>query len=313
MSYTLGSLSASKTYYYRAFVAEYSEATGTYEYRYGEVKSFVTTDTEDPVTLSGWLELPSASGNADYTGTFYGTSGSKVGTNRNYSYTYSYDMVASMWVAYPLTSSHTSGSGSGSWKSNPNIPADKQISGSYSSAYNAGAYSRGHQIPNGDRKSGGMNAATYYYTNQTPQLQNKFNGSIWASLENSIRGILSGSDTVYVATGPVYKKKGGNETITYLTGDSGVVPAKVPVPNYYWKALLKVKWGTSGGKKVVTSASAVGFWFEHKNYDGTDYASYATSIDKIEEYTGLDLFANLPDDIEVTVEKNTNWTTFRNF
>ena len=38
-------------------------------------------------------------------------------------------------------------------------------------------YRRGHQCPSNDRiATAQMNAQTFYYTNKTPQRQNKFNG-----------------------------------------------------------------------------------------------------------------------------------------
>ncbi|MBQ5944627.1 MAG: DNA/RNA non-specific endonuclease [Bacteroidales bacterium] len=309
------SLAADRTYYYRAFVAEYNEETSEYEYRYGEVKSFTTlAEGETPSDVAGWLELPAASGNYDFTGTFFG------GKARNYSYSYSYTWWASMWVAYPLIKEYTEGSAGGSWKANPDIDSDKQvsISKSYGTMYNNDTYSRGHQIPHGDRKGNStMSQQTFYFTNQTPQIQNKFNGTVWQQLENGIRGILTESDTVYVATGPVYKTVGGNESITYLTGASGARPASLAVANYYWKALLKVKWGTKNGQQVVTNASAIGFWFEHKEYNKGDsdyaYATHACKVSEIEAKTGLDLFANLPDDLEATAEANASWDSFKSF
>ncbi len=236
------------------------------------------------------------------------------GKTRNYSYLYDKTWYASLWVAYPLTSSHTSGSAStAAWRYNPNesIPHECQInvtSASYQSNYNNKNYSRGHQCPNADRKSSeDMNKQTYYVTNQTPQLQDGFNGSVWSSLENAVRGLTASTDTVYVVTGPCFKTVGGSENIEYLTSTS-VLPSSIPVPNYYWKALLKVK--RSGGK--ISEASAIGFWFEHRTYtDG--YANYAVSVDYIEQQTGFDLFANLPDALESAAEQNANWSSFQYF
>ncbi len=153
---------------------------------------------------------------------------------------------------------------------------------------------------------------TYYVTNQTPQYQNKFNGSIWGSLENAVRALLSDDgEVIYVATGPVYRKVGGSEEITYLYSQkTSVKPSQIPVANYYWKALLKVKTNAAG---EVTSASTIGFWFEHKEYSNSTYSSYACSVEQIETYTGLDLFTNLPDGIEATAEANSSWSTFQNF
>lgn len=113
---------------------------------------------------------------------------------------------------------------------------------------------------------------------------------------------------MYVATGPVFRKVGETKDVTWIlpTADT----RRAPVPNYYWKVLLKVKRDASG---AVTSASSIGFWMEHKAYDNNTYANYAVCVNDIESWTGLDLFANLPGSIEESVESNSNWQTFQNF
>ncbi|MBE6244861.1 MAG: hypothetical protein E7108_05030 [Bacteroidales bacterium] len=276
---------------------------------------------------NGWLELPAKQTGSDYyNGVF------KVGSARNYSYMYQYSTYTSMWTAYPLYASTMSGSEAipgpytpmqmaseedrgQTWAANPNIEKSLQVnvwSGSYNvnlvnPPYVSDYYARGHQIPNADRSNNGnMQTQTYYATNSTPQIQNRFNGYIWNNLEDAVRDCVK--DTVYVATGPVFRTVGGSESITIIhpSHDSG---KDVPVPNYYWKVLLKVK-RTNG---VVTSASAVGFWFEHKQYNSQDYTPYVKSVNQIEALTGLDFFVNLPDNLEETAEANTNWATFKNF
>jgi endonuclease G len=89
------------------------------------------------------------------------------------------------------------------------------------------------------------------------------------------------------------------------TNDSKVVP----IPNYYYKVLLKVR--RSGG--TVTAASAIGFWFTHEAHSGENWQNFAVSVDEIEQKTGFNFFANLPPSVEASAETNTNWNTFRNF
>ena len=318
-SAAISSLAPNTKYYYRAYMTVWTES-GYVDIESENYGKFTTTASEQLVQAD-WLELPALStGSADYTGVFYGTGGNPDEA-RNYSYSYSYTYYASMWVAYPLKGSHKTGSASTStWAYNPNIASTKQVKvrsgdGSYPSMYGASDYSRGHQCHNADRKSDElMNEQTYYVTNQTPQLDNKFNGSIWSKLENAERSLVSNAnDVVYVITGPAYRTVGGNETINYLEGASGknANPARLPVPNYYWKAFLKVKM--SGGQ--VQRASAIGFWFEHREYDSTreTYPDFAVSVDEIERLTGFDLFTNLPDGVEATAESNTSWTAFQSF
>ena len=307
-SVTLSSLAPNTTYYYKAVIQ-----VGTKDFE-GSVKSFKTAE-QPSYTAKGWLELPTITGNEDYVGTF------KSGDKRNYTYNYDYDSYTSLWVAYPLYSSTMGGGRSGSWARNPDISTDKQInvwSGSYGvnlgSTTTAGYtstkeyYARGHQIPDGDRNNEStMQDQTYYATNSTPQIQNKFNGGIWKNLEEGVRKIAQSTDTVYVVTGAAFRKVGGSETIVKIT--SAHDSKQVPVPNYYWKVLLKVK-RTAGGN--ITSASAVGVWIDHREHDDA-YTDYVVSVDKIEEYTGFDFFAALPSALQTAAEQNDNWETFNNF
>ena len=307
-SVTLSSLSPNTTYYYKAVVQ-----IGTKDFE-GSVRSFKTAE-QTSFSVRDWLELPAISGNEDHVGTF------KSGSKRNYTYNYNYDNYTALWVAYPLYSSTMGGSRSGGWAANPKIATDKQInirSGSY--GVNVGStttegyttsknyYSRGHQIPDADRNNEStMQDQTYYATNSTPQIQNKFNGGIWNGLENAVRTVASNTDTLYVVTGASFRKVGGSETIVKIT------PAhdskQVPVPNYYWKVLLKVK-RTNGGN--ITSASAVGVWIDHREHDD-NYSNYIVTVDQIEAWTGFDFFAALPSSLQTAAEQNSNWSTFANF
>ena len=289
-------------------------------------------------TPTGVLELPAVTGSEDLVVTMYktgGTSGNEA--DRNYTINYSKNRYAALWTAYTLTEADVVGgqTSSGNWVANQSVfSGSYQVGvttskGSYPTNYvDADKYSRGHQIPNADRTSSTTaNAQTYYLTNQTPQLQNKFNGSIWGALETAVRGFVvtqSGNtnynggyaktDELYVITGPCYGKVGTSETPEYLTSNGTVQPEQVPIPMYYWKVLLKVKWNED--HTLVADACAIGFWYRHQEYAaGTSFynSSYVKSVNQIESWTGFDLFANLPSGIEETVEANTSWETFRDF
>jgi len=287
-------------------------------YAYGYSSKYSTVDYhalnlvkqgDSPTTLSAdWMELPAKVENASYV---YQTM--RLPLTRNYSMCYNKETYSPVWAAYPLHSSHLSGTQSSSWVYNPGIETKYQIGvtgASYGSNYNASEYSRGHCVPNADRKWNAIaNAQTYYVTNQTPQLQQKFNSGIWSALEAGIRSVVTAySDTVYVVTGVAFRKTGGSETISYLSSTK-VSPASLPVPNYFWKAVLKVK--RSGG--VVVGASAVGVWLEHKQYSASTYMDYTVSVDQIEAWTGLDLFANLPAAVQSAAETNADWSVFSKF
>ena len=242
----------------------------------------------------------------DYVGTYY------AGSKRNYTHLYDKSTYASLWTAYPLYADTIGGSRSESWAPNPNLEESEQINiwyGSYGVSYESTIYSRGHLMPDADRSNNAdMQKQTYYATNLVPQVQDGFNGGIWSSLENAVREATPSSDTLYVVTGVAFRKAGGSENITYIKPKHD--SKQCPVPNYFYKVLLKVKRNSS---KAVISASTVGFWFENKIYSGNSYSSYAVSVDQIEQWTGFDFFVNLPDSVEKTAETNTNWTTFQSF
>lgn len=229
----------------------------------------------------------------------------KVGAARNYSYLFDKSMYTTMWVAYPLYGSVMGGKSSASWKPNPNLDESAQIN-IWSGSYGVEDYSRGHLLPDASRDGNSeMLKQAYYATNQVPQIQNSFNGGIWSSLENGVRTEAK-SDTLYVVTGVAFKKDGGSESIKYIKPQHDT--KQCPVPNYFYKVVMKVK--RSDG--AVTSASTVGFWFEHKTYSGS-YINYAVSVDEIEEWTGMDFFVNLPDNVESAAETNKSWSDFQKF
>lgn len=272
--------------------------------------------------IGGWLEMPTYSASSIsstttsslmdlYQRTHKAMMGGKL--QRNYTYLYDPEMYASYWVAYPLTANHLTTGREDSWAYDPDVPSTKQTNctkGAYGVDYGTDGnyYARGHQIPNADRNNvADMQAQTYYMTNITPQIQNRFNSGIWNTLEAAVRDLTASTDTVYVVTGAAFKTVGGSEAINTLVNTRD--GKELPIPNYYWKALLKVKRDGGGN---VTSAKGIGFWLTHEeHYDA--YTNNVCSIDELETKTGLDLFPLLPDEYETTAESNTNWTAFQTY
>ena len=256
-----------------------------------------------PAALNyGWLEMP-GDPNAGDSDNF--VSMFKVGADRNYSYLFDKSMYTTMWTAYPLYSSTIGGDYSADWKPNPNLAESAQID-IWSGSYGVEDYSRGHLLPDASRDGNSeMLKQAYYATNQVPQIQNSFNSGIWSSLENAVRSEVK-SDTLYVVTGVAFRKVGGSETVKYIKPKNDT--KQCPVPNYFYKVIMKVK--RSGNS--VASASTIGFWMEHKTYS-VSFDNYDVSVDQIETWTGLDFFMNLPDSVEATAESNSDWQTFQGF
>ena len=337
-SVDIDNLSPETTYDFEAFISVWNGTDYVEKKKSGQ---FTTKAAGG--TATGWLELPATTGSEDLVLTMYKTSGTNA-ANRNYTINYSKERYAALWTAYTLTEEDvvTGESGSTNWTFNNSVFGGSyqvgvtQSGGSYPSNYqNADLYSRGHQIPKADRTSTSTACTqTYYLSNQTPQIQDKFNASIWGNLEKAGRGFVvtsahsdndsyNGSftktDELYVVTGPCYGKYGTTEEPDYLVAKStsSISPQRVPIPKYYWKVFLKVRRNGD----TITDACAIGFWFVHREYnkDGENvtYADFAVSVDQIEAWTGFDLFTNLPgtqtSGIEKDAESNSNWGTFKLF
>lgn len=254
-----------------------------------------------------WTELPAielASGQVFYT--HFAQMGGKE--QRNYSVFYDKNIRTAMWVAYPLCKDHTGSlSRPSSWNSDPKISSDDQVllKSSYGASAPGGTnniYARGHQIPNGDRNGvRAMQLQTFYYTNSTPQNQNGFNGGVWGSIEELMRGQIPSQDTVWVVTGPVFKIVGGDEEITQIRNSSNYSAndpkGLVDLPNYYFRIGLKKK-----GDGYTTIA----FWLKHQYYTGMKPTNFVTTVRDIEEKTGYDFFANLPQDVQDAIETKEN-------
>lgn len=266
---------------------------------------FKTQGATRPAVDKDWLELGSANEGSQYV-----VSTTYAGSERNYTVFYDTSMMTPLWTAYPLESGHMgSYKRLSSWSYNPNIDTQYQIKvteGSYSN----NIYSRGHMCPNASRNGNTtMQAQTFYVTNQVPQIQNSFNSGIWSNLEGAVQDVAkTKNEEIYVVTGVAFNKGAESHTINY-TSPSKASSQKVPIPNYFYKLVLRVK--TSGG--TVTDAVCVAFWFEHKAYSDS-YTNYTVSVDEVESWTGFDFFVNLPSDIEARCEaKNTSWSAFKSF
>jgi endonuclease G len=110
-----------------------------------------------------------------------------------------------------------------------------------------------------------------------------------------------------VVTGATFNRAGAKDAFKTIVNKND--SKSLPVPNYYWKALLKVT--RSSGR--IVDAETIGFWLPHGDLKGHSYSEYVVSVDQIEQWAGLNLFPNLPDTIESSSEANDNWSAFQNF
>ena len=305
---TLSGLAPGTSYVFQAYATvsgtgQYSSEKGTFHAASPMV--FKTQGATKPAVNEDWLEL--ASGKE---GPRYVVSTTLAGSERNYTVFYDTSMMTPLWTAYPLMRGHMgSYQRLSSWTYNPDIDEKYQIKVTGGS-YPGKTYSRGHMCPNGSRNGNAtMQAQTFYVTNQVPQIQDNFNSGIWSSLEGAVQGVAkTKNEEIYVVTGVAFNKEGESRTISYTSPKAS--SQRVPIPNYFYKLVLRVKTSAGG---TVTDAICVAFWFENKAYSDS-YTNYTVSVDEVESWTGFDFFVNLPSEIEARAEaKNTSWSAFTSF
>ena len=208
--------------------------------------------------------------------------GDVVTVHTGYALVYDEEHEQPKWVAYHLTRDEVYGV----YERKDNFRADPSIfSGSAElEDYRGSGYDRGHLIPAADQSwSEEAMSDSFFMSNMSPQ-EPAFNRGIWAALEAAIRTAAVTEGSVYVVTGPVltdgpYKK----------IGEQGV-----SIPKYYYKAMLDYQ---------EPDYKAIGFLLPNEGTDA-DLENFATSIDELEERTGIDFFPQLPDEEENSLESH---------
>ena len=219
----------------------------------------------------------------------------------NYCLEFDPNKMHSRWVAFRFDGETRlrNVSRSDAWSDDPELPSSMWVGTEYFSSYN-----RGHLVASNDRRFClEANQQTFYMSNMSPQIGN-FNSPYWARLEQLVQELgwnVSFADTLYVVKGGYIDN--ANDLKGYITRPNG---KSMAVPGHYFMALLRVKG---------TTYNAVGFWLQHKSYPyGGDthnvpitvFLDHLVTIDRLEAYTGIDFFHNLPDDIENRVEAETS-------
>ena len=200
-------------------------------------------------------------------------------------YITSYDKTNKIpkWVAWHLTSDHTSGD----QRRLSNFIVDDEVPFPRAELvdYKGSGYDRGHMCPAGDNKWGfEPMKESFYLTNICPQ-DNNLNCGDWNELEIACRNWANKYGDIYIVAGPILYK-GKHKTIG---------PNKVTVPEAFFKVVLCMN-GTP---------KAIGFIYKNQPCNNPQ-SSYVNSIDQVERITGFDFFPNLPDEIEEIVESKAN-------
>ncbi len=154
--------------------------------------------------------------------------------------------------------------------------------------YTKSGYDRGHNAPNYamSRLYGKHGQAdSFLMTNISPQKE-KLNRQLWQRLEEvEIDFFAKNFGKVWVITGPIFDEK-----TEHLSTSN-----KVEIPDAFYKIYITEE-------TPEKPSFALSFMMPQMVNGKEPLNQFVTTIDKIEEKTGLDFFADLPDDVEKHLE-----------
>lgn len=229
---------------------------------------------------------------------------SQIIRHKAYSCSYNADYKIPNWSFYELLATETEGrlARSNDFQPDPNIPSRES---SQLTDYRGSGLDRGHMAPSMDFNwDESIENESYYLSNMCPQ-DHEFNSGIWLDLEHQVRRWARRDSAICVACGPILPRKDKNgKLINPVTGNEYHITTigrnKVLVPEHFFKVILS---------PFGDHPKAIGFIMPNENVlrrDGRGNApikDFAYNIDRVEEITGIDFFAILPDDVEDKVEK----------
>lgn len=206
---------------------------------------------------------------------------------------YNLDTNCPNWVAWDLTEEEaysTQFKRSNDFRGDSNVPPLHRVEG-YD--YKQTGFDRGHMCPAGDMKwNADAMSECFLMSNICPQIP-VLNQQWWEHLESACRRWASQEGCVYICCGPIYDKQSEARYI----GEE----VNIRVPNAFFKVIVSLRQGKEKG---------IGFYYKNDDSRQTMEGA-ALSIDQVEELTGYDFFAKLPDEIENRIETQNKLSSWR--
>lgn len=329
----LVSLEPATTYYYQAYITIWSADANKYVDVLGTVKSFTTEDGSGSgggesgsvagLQYLGCYEMPAidlknrnaCSGSGPETwGTtpwfnyLTGNDNQMVVTHtypyngkqyRNWTALIDKDKKAPLWSAFVMHKDAYPDNGigrAGDWTYSGGNNTDPGVPASWQKSEAGSGYSRGHYVASDYRQAcSDANWQTFYWTNQSLQFQNSFNGGLWSSLEQAVVSHApSGRDTLYVVVGVLFEDPSKIISTNQSTQSLAA--------SHFYKCLMKCSFDESG---TMTAAKGCAYIFTNEAHSG-NYSQGLTTIDAIEQRSGWDFYTNVPEQLQVTAEAQSN-------
>jgi DNA/RNA endonuclease G (NUC1) len=193
-----------------------------------------------------------------------------------------------LWVQYELKRSDLNGPA----ERGDNFHADTSIPRGFRAEladYEQSGFDRGHMAPAEDMtRSIQVMSDSFLLSNMAPQIGVGFNRQIWAQLEMAVRGWVEQRGSLTIITGPVFAPE-QNRVSYAIIGKDGVA-----VPTHFFKIVVDAR--------DLGNPEALAFLLPNQDLSGRRPAEFLTSIDEIEQVTGLDFLLALPASVQARVE-----------
>jgi len=187
------------------------------------------------------------------------------------------------------------------FKADPELGA----SGVKATDYRGSGFDRGHMKPAADSPDQAAMDESHLMTNMAPQHPN-LNRESWATLEDAVRDLVSTTGgKAYVLTGNLYLDAQGQPLPPEALQTIGNQARRVAVPTHNFKTVLlelpngnlsMFAYMVPNVKDAPTGADNIARFLEGSR----------TSVDKIEELLGQDLYAQLPKSVQARLETDTS-------
>ena len=197
------------------------------------------------------------------------TSNTQYICHSNYAVHYRYDTKTAEYVVEHLDKSDITGPAKrkNNFGPDPKVDDDKEAQ---LDDYKGHPYDRGHLSPAANNRTDkDQMSESFYLTNMVPQ-DPGHNRGIWRILEIGVRNTAAAGADIYVISGTIYDK--GYKTIGNNLG----------VPTRIWKVVIDAKTGES-----------IAFLFPNEKLSTKDLLKYATTVDAVEEATGINFFPKM--------------------
>ncbi len=269
-----------------------------------EKDSVTTTAPVDPPVLVSPLDPPVTASDSNLV---MGNPSTATANEANYGnylmkegyYTVSYnrDRGIPNWVSWHVVSSDFGTTPrQDDFRANPNLPASWYHVSNLS--YSTTGFDRGHMCPSSDRTSSiAANSSTFLMTNIIPQAP--YNNQVtWAQLEDYTRTLVNQGNELYIIAGNY--GEGGVAAVSGLT--TSIDNSRVTVPAMLWKVMVVIPNGSNDLNRVTANTRVISVLIPNINTVNSDWRTYRTSVDFIEQETGYDILSALPTQIQNIVE-----------